>query len=82
MSQTLSQPKNDWLIQFRIDRLSFTVAFIVLKPEDLAVKRLVVKQYDFLLGAALFLWQQLMALMGCSHPMSQTLSQPKTMSQP
>jgi len=23
-----------------------------------------VKQYDFLLGAALFLWQQLMALMG------------------
>jgi hypothetical protein len=24
----------------------------------------VVKQYDFLLGAALFLWQQLMALMG------------------
>jgi hypothetical protein len=45
-------------------RLSFRVAFIVLKPEDLAVKRLVVKQYDFLLGAALFLWQQLMALMG------------------
>jgi hypothetical protein len=54
----------DWLIQFRIDRLSLTVAFIVLKPEDLAVKVLVVKQYDFLLGAALFLWQQLMALMG------------------
>jgi hypothetical protein len=53
----------DWLIQFRIDRLSFTVAFIVLKPENLAVKVLVVKQYDFLLGAALFLWQQLMAFM-------------------
>ena len=28
----------DWLIQFRIDRLSVTVAFIALKPEDLAVK--------------------------------------------
>jgi hypothetical protein len=32
--------------------------------QTLAVKVLVVKQYDFLLGAALFLWQQLMALMG------------------
>jgi hypothetical protein len=40
------------------------IAFIVLNPEDLAVKRLVVEQYDLLLGAALFLWQQLMALMG------------------
>jgi hypothetical protein len=60
-------------IQFRIDRLSFTVTFIVLKPEYLAVKgagrltniqdwnlavwrhkvRESLKQYDFLLGAAL-----------------------------